>query len=378
MLDKKKFLLVGSYAESLLNFRGPLLSAIRAQNIEVHVGAPNLPAESPVRRRLEELGVNVHEIILQRTSMNPFGDVVAVLSLVHLIVKIKPTFFMGYTIKPVIYGNLAAWIARVPNRFALITGLGFTFQNNGKFRSVFKQLVQLLYKFSLRLVDKVFFQNADDEALFHRLALINPVHTLSTVVNGSGVDLDAFGVLPLPSGAKFLMIARLLGDKGVREYLEAASIVHERYPDVNFGLVGWVDQNPDSLTEAELQKWIDLGIVSFYGHVDDVRPVIGIYSIFVLPSYREGTPRSVLEAMSLGRPIITTDAPGCRETVISGENGFLVRVKSVDDLVNTMITFITQSDLIIPMGRRSRQLAEKKYDVNQVNQHMISEMGIKS
>ncbi len=174
----------------------------------------------------------------------------------------------------------------------------------------------------------------------------------------------------------FLLIARLLGDKGVREYVEAVRRIKARYPDVVFRLVGWIDENPNAIREQELNDWVSEGVVEYLGRLSDVRPAIADCTVYVLPSYREGTPRTVLEAMAMGRPIITTDAPGCRETVVDGENGFLVPVKAVDELVSAMEKFVLFPGLVEKMGRRSREIAEAKYDVNAVNAVMLREMGI--
>ncbi|MEQ8800540.1 MAG: glycosyltransferase, partial [Haliea sp.] len=186
-----------------------------------------------------------------------------------------------------------------------------------------------------------------------------------------------FACSPLPeNGPNFLLIARLLGDKGVREYVAAASKVRERHPDARFRLVGFIDGNPDSITQRELEQWIVDGDIDYLGELDDVRPAIADASVYVLPSYREGTPRTVLEAMSMGRPIITADAPGCRETVSHGDNGYLVPVKAVDELVEAMEYFITRPDLIHQMGARSREIAVEKYEVQKVNAQMLEGMGI--
>jgi glycosyltransferase involved in cell wall biosynthesis len=174
----------------------------------------------------------------------------------------------------------------------------------------------------------------------------------------------------------FLLIARLIGDKGIREFVQAAQLIQRSYPDCRFLLVGGLDSNPDAISQIELDDWIHNGMVEYLGRLDDVRPAIARASVYVLPSYREGTPRSVLEAMAMGRAIITTDAPGCRETVIDGENGFLVPVKSVDALVDAMTRFIEDPDLAVRMGKRSREIAEEKYDVHKVNAVMLKEMGI--
>jgi len=173
------------------------------------------------------------------------------------------------------------------------------------------------------------------------------------------------------------MICRLLGDKGVREYAAAAKKLREKQKQACIRLIGWIDENPDSISPAELDEWVHSGDVEFLGYLQDIRPAIADSSVYVLPSYREGTPRTVLEAMAMGRPIITTDAPGCRETVVDGENGLLVPVKSVSRLVEAMQRFIENPDLAVEMGKRSRAIAEEKYDVRKVNEVMLREMGIR-
>ena len=281
---------------------------------------------------------------------------------------------MGYTIKPVIYGSLAAWLARVPNRFALVTGLGYAFQIEAAGR--LQVLVQWLYSMALRRVKKVFFQNPDDEALFRERAILSP-SVPSCVVNGSGVDVGTFDVAALPSNEiRFLLIARFLGAKGIREYAEAARRIKKSHRDVRFQLVGWIDANPDAISQSELDGWIAEGVIEYLGKLADVRPAIQCSNVYVLPSYREGTPRTVLEAMAMGRAVVTTDAPGCRETVVDGDNGFLVEVKSVDSLESAMLRFVANPALVAGMGRRSREIAEEKYDVRKVNAIMLSEMGI--
>ena len=370
------FLLVASYPDSIMNFRGPLLDTLLASNLNVHVAAPGLPKDSPIRQQLEAKGLHVHDIPLRRTGINPLADFSTLYHLWKLMRYIKPDYVLGYTIKPVIYGTLAAWLVGVPRRFALITGLGYAFQGGADERKLLKRLVQHLYRFALSKTEKVFFQNPDDLELFSASGILSD-KTSAVIVNGSGVDVASFDVAPLPVQPHFLLIARLLGDKGVREYVQAAAIVKKRYPDTVFSLVGWLDENPDTISQSELDRWIADGIVVFHGRLSDVRPAIADCSVYVLPSYREGTPRTVLEAMAMGRPVITTDAPGCRETVLDGDNGFLVPVKAVDELAFAMTRFIVQPDLVARMGARSRQIAEEKYDVHKVNAVMLNEMGIK-
>ena len=369
-----RLLLIAGFAASVSTFRGPLIRTLRGSGAEVVVGAPGVEELPQLREELAAIGVALHDIPLQRAGTNPVADLGLLLSLYRLMRTVRPTITLPYTIKPVIYGSIAAWLARVPRRYALVTGLGYAF--TGARQGLVTRLVSMLYRFALRRTHKVFFQNPDDERLFRQLGLL-PASIPSVVVNGSGVDVAQFPVQPLPAGAPvFLMIARLLGDKGVREYADAARRVKSRHPEVRFQVVGWIDSNPDAIAQAELDAWVADGTLEFLGKLDDVRPAIAASTVYVLPSYREGTPRTVLEAMAMGRPIITTDAPGCRETVIDGDNGFLVPVQSVDALVEAMLKFIEDPALAPRMGRRSRQIAEDKYDVHKVNAVMLREMGI--
>lgn len=377
------FLIIASYPASILKFRGALIQTLYEKGFDIHIASPefkNFPEEV---EQLQNLGYTLHSIPMQRTGTNPLKDAVALSSLYLVMKKIKPSHVLGYTIKPVIYGTLAAWAARIPNRYALITGLGYAFQQieeTGE-RSKLQKLIHGLYKQALSKTTKVFFQNPDDLDLFKKLKLISST-TPTAVVNGSGVDISEYEVVPFPIATdntpefRFLLIARLLGDKGVREYAQAAKIVKVKYPRAQFDLVGWIDDNPDSIEQQELDQWVAEGTIKFWGKLADVKPSIAASSVYVLPSYREGTPRTVLEAMAMGRPIITTDAPGCRETVTNEVNGFLVQVKSVDGLVEAMEKFILDPSLIEIMGRASRQIAENKFDVHAVNNFMLEEMGL--
>lgn len=368
------FLMIASFAESLTGFRAPLIAALQQKCRIVHVAAPDLPSGHPVRVQLEAQGLVVHEIPMLRTGTRISQDLQTLWALYRLMRRTRPTHVMGYTIKPVIYGSLAAWLARVPHRFALITGLGYAFQSETAGR--LQALVQRLYAVALRRVKKVFFQNPDDEALFRERAILAP-SVPSCVVNGSGVDVGTFDVAALPANeVRFLLIARLLGAKGVREYAEAARRIKKLHRDVRFQLVGWIDANPDAIAQSELDGWIADGVIEYLGKLADVRPAIQDSNVYVLPSYREGTPRTVLEAMAMGRAVVTTDAPGCRETVVDGDNGFLVKVKSVDALEKVMLRFVEEPGLAARMGKRSREIAEEKYDVRKVNAVMLTEMGI--
>lgn len=366
-------LIIASYSESIESFRGHLIAALQSQSIEVHVAAPGLCVGNLVRERLEARGVVVHDLKMQRTGLNPFADFSLLIRLCRLMSRVNPDIWLGYTAKPVIYGAIGALLMRVPRRFALITGLGYAF--TAERRGVSVWLVRRMYALALSRVTKVFFQNPDDQRVFRDLRVLRPA-TPSVVVSGSGVDLEEFQATPIPDGpATFLMIGRLLGDKGVREYAGAARRIRVRYPQARFLLAGWIDENPDAISSDELKAWMEEGNVEFLGKLDDVRAAIASSTVYVLPSYREGTPRTVLEAMAMGRPIITTDAPGCRQTV-DARNGFLVPVGSVEALVSALESFIANPGLARSMGRASRQRAELVFDVHKVNRVILAEMEV--
>ena len=375
---KNRLVVVGSYAQSLVNFRWDLIVAAKKAGCDVYVMAPEKDVD--IAKKFSEIDVHYVSYFLRRTGMNPIYDIFSLFSLLYHFMRIKPDFALFYTAKPVIYGLLASFLAGVKNRYALVTGLGYSFTDDSGTRGIVGKIVKLLYAFSLKWSGKTFFQNPDDESFFKVHKILNE-HANSFVVNGSGIDLSKFQKSAVAIADKhivFLMIARLLGDKGTREYVAAAKRIKHKYPFVDCQLVGWIDDNPDAIKQTELDEWIKEGYVNYLGKLSDVRPVIEQSSVYVLPSYREGTPRTVLEAMAMGRPIITTDAPGCRETVVDGDNGFLIPVKSVDELVNAMEKFIVQPQLASIMGERSRQIAELKYDVHRVNIVMLQQMGMVS
>ncbi|QOD11862.1 glycosyltransferase family 4 protein [Psychrobacter sp. 28M-43] len=378
-----KFLIYANYLPHVLNFRGKLLEAIANLGYEVHVLAPDIDSHTKDYNTLLALGYIVHAVPMQRTGTNPIADMKTLIVTYRLLRDIQPDYMLSYTIKPIIYGTLAAWLAKVPKRFVLLSGLGYTFQEveeSGK-RSGFQKLVHGLYQQALSRSTKVFFQNPDDLNLFKKLQILKS-SIPAVIVNGSGVDVADFNVLPFPTNESgniipsFLLIARLLKDKGIVEYTEAAKIIKEQYPSAQFHLVGWIDENPAAIDQVQLDEWIASGIINYWGKLDDVRPAIAASSVYVLPSYREGTSRSVLEAMAMGRPIITTDAPGCRETVTEGLNGYLVPIKTVNELSSAMEKFVVNLELITTMGKESRKLTEDIYDVHKVNAFMTEEMGL--
>ncbi len=257
----------------------------------------------------------------------------------------------------------------------MITGLGYSFNNNSMKVMIVNRIVRVLFKIALSFNRIVFFQNSDDMALFidHNLLKSNEQ---AFIINGSGVDLDHYKYCPLPKVCSFLLIARLIKDKGIVEYVEAARLVKKKYPNTKFYLAGWIDSNPSMIKQSTLTNWVEEDIIEYLGMLSDVRPAIANCSIYVLPSYREGTPRTVLEAMAMGRAIITTNAPGCKETVIDGENGYLVPVRSIEQLAARMNELIENDELVKNMSRTSFEIATEKYDVHKVNNLILEQINL--
>jgi glycosyltransferase involved in cell wall biosynthesis len=370
---RRKVLLLGSYAPSLINFRGPLIAAMVERGHDVFAAAPDI--DSDTAAKLVALGATPVPVVLGRTSLDPFATWRSGRQLRALVREIAPDVMIAYTIKPVLLGAIAARAARVPCFAALITGLGYAFLGGLAPRRLALRLVaMLMYRRALAASQLVIFQNEDDRRDFRRLRLL-PAAKPTLVVNGSGVDLGLFGPRPVPARTDFLMIARYLRDKGIREYGAAAARLKAEHPEVRVRLAGWLDESPDSISPAELASMVAGGVEDL-GQLDDVRPAIAGASVYVLPSYREGTPRTVLEAMATGRAVITTDAPGCRNTVVDGENGFLVPVGDSDSLYRAMRRFVEEPALAQRMGEASLRLVRERFDVDKVNAAILEATGL--
>ena len=369
----RKVLLLGSYAPSLINFRGPLIAAIVARGHAVFAAAPGIDA--PTAAAVRALGAEPVDVVLGRTSLNPVKNWQSARSLRRAMETIRPDVVIAYTIKPIVLGAPAARAAGVKRFVALITGMGYPFLGGLHPKRVAIRLTaMLLYRRALAASHVAIFQNPDDRRDFARLKLL-PKRLATGLVNGSGVDLSRFTPQPVPERPSFLMVARLLRDKGIAEFGKAAARLTAEHPDVKVTLAGWIDDSPDSIGQAELDAMIASGI-DYLGHLDDVRPALAQCSVYVLPSYREGTPRTVLEAMATGRAIVTTDAPGCRTTVEDGVNGFLVPVRDADALHEAMRRFVDAPALAAKMGAQSLRLARERFDVERVNQAMLDHAGL--
>lgn len=363
----------GSCPKALLNFRGRLLKAMRDRGHEVVACAPGSPPE--VLERLSEWGIAYHPVPLARTGLNPFRDIATARQFLILLKTLRPDAVFSYTIKPVIWGSATARLAGIPRVYSMITGLGFAFSGSGAKHGLAHFGATLLYRMSLRFNDKVIFQNPDDLALFKQLGLLKP-KTGTLVVNGSGVDTAYFSPSLFPERPTFLLLSRLIRDKGIREYVEAARMLKKRHPEVRFRLAGFIDNRPSAIRRSELRQWVEDGTIEYLGHLRDVRPALHESSVYVLPSYREGLPLSVLEAMATGRPIVTTDVPGCRETVEEGVNGFLVPARSPERLAAAMEHFIVNPEAITRFGNASRRIAQERFDVHEVNRTVLDAMGL--
>lgn len=373
-LKRGRVAVIASYAPSLTVFRGPLLRGLAARGHQVVALAPD-PDPSTVTQ-LTAWGVRTRGYFLQRTGTNPMADLRSLLSLRHCLRQERPDLVLGYTLKPVVYGTFAARSARVPRVCSLVTGVGHLLTGDlSRFSPVRSVLLMLLGR-ALRGQHCVFFQNRDDCELLRRLKVL-PADAVVRIVDGSGVDLDHYRPAPaVTEPVSFLLIARLIREKGVIEYCQAAAAVRRDYPACSFRIAGFFDDHPSALRPADLEPWLQTGDVEYLGPLEDVRPALAAASVYVLPSYREGMPRTVLEAMATGRPIITTDVPGCRETVRPGENGWLVAERDSQALAAAARRFARDPSRIPIMGAKSLELVRARFDVRRVNVDMMEGMGV--
>lgn len=341
-----------------------LINSFMAQGCIVTCLAPKDDATAA----LEGSGVRCVHISLDRRGLNPFRELMAIIGFMRLFNKLRPDAVLNFSIKPAIYSSLAARIAKVPKVCSMITGMGYVFLGSSRSRQVLARLVQAAYRLALSGNHKVFFQNPDDADYFIGNRMVRT--SQSMVLAGTGVNTDHFRPTESRSGngqIKFLMVARLLSDKGIREFVEVARMLHREGQAVRCSLLGSFDDNPSAVSGEELESWIAEDVIDYLGEMEDVRGALGACDVFVLPSYREGLPRAILEAMAMGKPVVTTDVPGCRETVVPDVNGFLVPPRDTMRLKEAMQKFIDNQDLVEKMGGASRNMAEDRFEVNNVN-----------
>lgn len=374
----KKCVFIANAAFTLLNFRRELIRKLIDSGFEVVAVCPRVCALShsdDVRSLFNMIGVRHVPIDLNRQGLNPIHEGKYFFNLFFFLQKEKPDLVLNYTIKPIIYGSIAAKLAGIKRISSNVTGLGYLFSDTSFKAKFLRSFVKLQYKAAFQCNDMVFFQNSDDLSLFRSMKLISDA-TSSKVINGSGVNLELFcpnhDIQKIPNS--FIFIGRLLKDKGINEFIHAAKEIKHRYPGAVFRILGALDDNPNSLTKEMLKSFQDEGFIEYISEKGDVLPYLRETEVFVLPSYREGTPRSVLEAMAVGLPIITTDAPGCRETVINGENGILVAPRSVQQLVDAMESLLINSELKSAMGQASFRIVREKFDVHAVNSSILKEI----
>lgn len=344
-------------AWNVVNFRSGLIRRLLADGFDVTVATPRDAWVSKV----EDLGCRYVELPMQPQGRSPLADLALLTRYIRLMRAERPDAFLGFTAKPNIYGSLAARLCNVPT-INNIAGLGLVFNESG----VTNRILRELYRRALRRSTQVFFQNPEDLALF-RSEKIVPADK-GELLPGSGVDLDRFKPSPAsndPGRFVFLLVARLLWEKGIKELVAAGRIVRERYPSAEIQLLGFVEPGrPAFVQHADLKRWQEEGAARYLGTAADVRPYIEQADCVVLPSYYpEGTPRSLLEAAAMGKPIITCDMPGCRDVVADGENGFLVRPRDAAALADRMLEIAGRDRTgLTAMGRRSREIAETRFD----------------
>lgn len=373
--------IIGTNLRSMVNFRGNLIRSWVNSGHDVTVLAP---VDEEFKQDIEEMDVAFQEIFIDRSSTNPLTEMKSFLSIFREIRDLEPDLIFPYTIKPVIYSSISSWFVRDSSVYSLITGLGSIFVGDSPKKKFLQLVFSLLYLIALWRNEAVIFQNPDDREFFTEKGLVSSRKT--HVVNGSGVDITEYEFSTPPavnSSITFLLVSRLMEEKGIREFANASNIVKNSWGldeenQLNVELVGhFVPYSPNSLSTATVKDWEDRDLLEHLGYKKDVKPSMRNCHVFVLPSYyREGVPRVVLEAMAIGRPIITTDVPGCRETVIDGENGFLVPPKDSGSLASAMKTFVEDPSLIEPMGKRSRELVEDRFDVRKVNNQINDILGV--
>lgn len=371
-MSGNKVVVLSSHTPSLFWFRMDMMQEFRERGWKVYALANE--DENRWKEKFKEKDIEYRQIEVERNGVNPLSDVKTLKSIKRELAIIKPDKIFAFQAKTVIYGALAANLLGITEVYPLIAGMGSVFLNDSLKTRIIRMILLSEYKFAMKRCPAVFFQNQDDAGIFKKYKIVKKQKAV--LLHGSGVNTEKFQVSPIPIPPVFICISRLIRDKGVGEYLKSCRELKKNYRTIRCLLVGPYDTNPSAIKQEELKSYIEDGSVEYCGETDDVRPYLEQSSVFILPSYREGTPKTNLEAMACGRAIITTDAPGCRETVFDGKNGFLVPVKSVKGLLDKMIWFIENPEKIEVMGKKGRELAETTFDVRKVDKVICDTMGI--
>lgn len=367
-----KIAVLSSHTSSLFWFRMDMMKDfIKKGHTVIALGSE---PESIWKKKFEKHNIDYRQLYVERNGMNPLKDLKTLKSLYFFMKKEKPDKIFAYQAKTIVYGCIAAKMNGISEVYPLIAGLGSVFRGEGFKNKIIKTIMKVEYWIACTCSKKVFFQNQDDKNMFIQNRLLKENKTI--IINGSGVNLEVFKPTPLPKTPSFLFIGRLIKDKGIVEYLEACKAIKAKHPDVRCLLVGPYDSNPSALKPEELNSYIEKGSIEYFGEQNDVSSFISQCSTYVLPSYHEGTPKTVLEAMAMGRAIITSDAPGCKETVIDSLNGYLVKVKDIQGLINKMEYLISNQEACVSMGQESAKIAKEKYDVNIINRLIMQSMDL--
>ncbi|MFJ1301797.1 glycosyltransferase family 4 protein [Pseudomonadota bacterium AL_CKDN230030165-1A_HGKHYDSX7] len=351
-----------------MSHRAPLACAAQAEGYDVHVATMDGPAVADI----QALGLTHHAIPMTRSGKHPLQELKTLMALVRLFKRLRPDLVHLVTIKPVLYGGLAARLARVPAMVAAISGLGFVFVARGGKAALVRGVVSVLYRLALGHPNsKIVFQNANDRELLGKIGAVRDDQV--EMIRGSGVDLAEYRAEPEPDEpAVALMVARLLRDKGVVEFVAAARLLREQGLPVRLRLAGGIDPgNPASITPDELQAWRDEGLVDILGERRDVADLYAASHIAVLPSYREGLPKSLIEAAACGRAVVTTDVPGCRDAIEPGETGLLVPPKDAGALAGAIAALAVDRTRRQTMGAAGRRLAEREFSIADVSRRHL-------
>lgn len=373
----QKIAVIGNSCIDFINLRAPLLKYLQNCDSQVTVVGPECH-EIEVLNEMKKLGFDYMPYSIKPVSLNPLNDLFSFIQIYKALKSISPDKVLLFTLKPIVYGSIAARLRGVNNVFSLNSGLGRIFVGESIYHRFVLLFLKPLLKIAFKFNKKVFFQNPDDRQLFHDLGLCSVNKSIN--VNGTGIDLVAF---PLkrkskPAKLRFLMISRIIEEKGISYFYQAAKELKQDYPDVEFQLLGNFCDSRSGIPENVISGWHKEGTITFLGETDDVRPYLEEADVFVLPTYyREGVPRTCMEALATGLPIITTDVPGCRETVVDEGNGFLIKAKSHSALIDAIKKFIDAPHIMDKMISIGRKIVEDKFDINKVNFCIADGMGLK-